>query len=95
MKLKTLSLAAGAFLASTAIAAAADCGTIEIGAAISLTGKYATNGVHTQNGYEFAMKKIADNGGVKIGDKCYTFNVTYYDDESKGDRAATLAERLI
>ncbi len=95
MKLKTLSLAAGALFASTAIAAAADCATIEVGAAISLTGKYATNGVHTQNGYEFAMKKIADNGGIKMGDKCYNFNVTYYDDESKGDRAATLAERLI
>ncbi len=93
--IKTLSLAVGALMASTAFAAAADCAKIEVGAAISLTGKYATNGVHTKNGYEFAIKKIADNGGVKIGDKCYNFNVTYYDDESKGDRAATLAERLI
>ena len=65
------------------------------GSAISLTGKYATNGVHAQNGYEFAIKKIAENGGIKIGDKCYNFRVTYYDDESKGDRGATLAERLI
>jgi len=32
---------------------------------------------------------------VKVGDKCYNFDVIYYDDESKGDRAATLAERLI
>ncbi len=95
MKTKTVSLAIGALLASTAIAAAADCEDIRIGAAISLTGKYATNGVHTQNGYEFAIKKIAENGGVKMGDKCYNFKVTYYDDESKGDRAATLAERLI
>ena len=86
--LAVLGLAAGT-------AAAQDCGTIEIGAAISLTGKYATNGYHTQNGYEFAIKKIAENGGVKIGDSCYNFNVTYYDDESKGDRGATLAERLI
>jgi len=30
-----------------------------------------------------------------VGDKCYNFRVTYYDDESKGDRGATLAERLI
>lgn len=93
--IKTLSLAAGALMASTAMAAAADCGTITLGAAISLTGKYATNGVHTQNGYEFAIKKIAENGGVKVDGKCYNFKVTYYDDESKGDRAATLAERLI
>jgi branched-chain amino acid transport system substrate-binding protein len=95
MKLKTLSLALGAFMASTAMAAAADCETITLGSAISLTGKYATNGVHAKNGYEFAIKKIDENGGVKFGGKCYNFKVIYYDDESKGDRGATLAERLI
>ena len=68
MKLKTLSLALGAFMASTAIAAAADCEKLVLGSAISLTGKYATNGVHAKNGYEFAIKKIDENGGVKIGD---------------------------
>ncbi len=71
------------------------CGEIHLGSAISLTGKYATNGIHAKNGYEFAIQKIKENGGVKIGDKCYNFRVTYYDDESKGDRGATLAERLI
>ncbi|MEM7498059.1 MAG: amino acid ABC transporter substrate-binding protein [Pseudomonadota bacterium] len=76
-------------------AAAADCEELTLGSAISLTGKYATNGVHAQNGYEFAIQKIRENGGVKIGDTCYNFNVIYYDDESKGDRGATLAERLI
>jgi branched-chain amino acid transport system substrate-binding protein len=75
--------------------AMAACGEIHIGAAISLTGKYATNGIHAKNGYEYAIQKIKDAGGVKIGDKCYNFRVTYYDDESKGDRGATLAERLI
>ncbi|MGI9363985.1 MAG: amino acid ABC transporter substrate-binding protein [Rhizobiaceae bacterium] len=95
MKLKTLTLAFGALMASTAISAAADCEKLILGSAISLTGKYATNGVHAKNGYEFAIKKIDENGGVKIGDKCYNFEVIYYDDESKGDRAATLAERLI
>jgi len=94
-KAKRLSLAAAALVASAGVAAAADCETITLGAAISLTGKYATNGVHAQNGYEFAITKIAENGGVQIGDTCYNFNVIYYDDESKGDRGATLAERLI
>jgi branched-chain amino acid transport system substrate-binding protein len=73
----------------------AACETITLGSAISLTGKYATNGMHAKNGYEFAIQKIKDAGGVKFGGKCYNFNVIYYDDESKGDRAATLAERLI
>ena len=76
-------------------AAAADCEELVLGSAISLTGKYATNGIHAKNGYEFAIKKIDENGGVKVGDKCYNFRVIYYDDESKGDRGATLAERLI
>ena len=74
---------------------AQDCDTITLGSAISLTGKYATNGVHAQNGYEFAITKIAESGGIMVGDKCYNFDVVYYDDESKGDRGATLAERLI
>ncbi len=72
-----------------------ECEDLVLGSAISLTGKYATNGVHAQNGYEFAMTKLKENGGIKVGDKCYNFKVIYYDDESKGDRGATLAERLI
>ncbi|OED41709.1 amino acid ABC transporter substrate-binding protein [Chromatiales bacterium (ex Bugula neritina AB1)] len=71
------------------------CEALTLGAAISLTGKYATNGIHAKNGYEFAIAKIRENGGVNIADKCYNFDVIYYDDESKGDRGATLAERLI
>ncbi|WP_092500823.1 amino acid ABC transporter substrate-binding protein [Meinhardsimonia xiamenensis] len=90
-----MSFTAAAALALAGAAAAEECGTITLGAAISLTGKYATNGYHTQNGYEFAIRKIAEAGGVKVGDKCYNFKVIYYDDESKGDRGATLAERLI
>ena len=74
---------------------AGSCEQIILGSAISLTGKYATNGVHAKNGYDFAVQKIKDAGGIKIGYKCYNFNVIYYDDESKGDRGATLAERLI
>lgn len=90
----------GLFVASIALlfansAAQAECKELVLGSAISLTGKYATNGVHTKNGYEFAIQKIKEVGGVKIGDECYNFSVIYYDDESKGDRGATLAERLI
>lgn len=95
IKLATLAVAGVAVAAFSSTASAADCEEIHLGSAISLTGKYATNGVHAQNGYEFAIKKIAENGGIKIGDKCYNFRVSYYDDESKGDRGATLAERLI
>ncbi len=72
-----------------------ECEELVLGSAISLTGKYATNGVHAKNGYEFAIEKIKQAGGVMVDGKCYNFSVIYYDDESKGDRGATLAERLI
>lgn len=81
--------------ASATAAQANDCKELTLGAAISLTGKYSTNGIHAKNGYDFAVKKIAEAGGIKIDGECYNFNIIYYDDESKGDRGATLAERLI
>ena len=69
--------------------------TIILGAAISLTGKYSSNGVHTQNGYNLAVERINSMGGVKVKGKDYKFKIVYYDDESNSGRAAQLAERLI
>jgi len=69
--------------------------TIILGAAVSLTGKYSSNGVHTQNGYNMAVDRINSKGGVKVGGKTYKFDIIYYDDESNPKRAAQLAERLI
>ena len=90
---------AGAVLAASSLAAqpslAMDCGEIKLGAALSLTGKYSANGKNTQDGYEYAIKKVAEAGGVKVGGKCYNFKVLYYDDESTPARGAQLAERLI
>jgi len=68
---------------------------IILGAAVSLTGKYSTNGEHTRNGYNFAVERINSMGGVKVGGKTYKFDIIYYDDESNSGRAAQLAERLI
>ena len=94
-KLSLLSILVASFSLLFSQVSLAACGEIVIGSAISLTGKYATNGIHAKNGYEYAIQKIKDAGGVKIDGKCYNFKVIYYDDESKGDRGATLAERLI
>ena len=69
--------------------------TIILGAAVSLSGKYSTNGEHTKNGYNMAVKRINDMGGVSVGGKSYKFDIIYYDDESDSSRAAQLAERLI
>jgi branched-chain amino acid transport system substrate-binding protein len=81
-----LSLASGPVLAQD---------TITLGAAVSETGKYSTNGKNTKDGYELAVKRINDMGGVDVGGKKYMLQVTYYDDESTPARGAELAERLI
>ena len=69
--------------------------TIILGSAISLTGKYATNGLHTQRGYDYAVKVINEKGSVTVDGKSYQLAVKYYDDESTPARGAQLAERLI
>jgi branched-chain amino acid transport system substrate-binding protein len=69
--------------------------TITLGAAVSATGKYSTNGKHTMNGYNLAVERINEMGGVTVDGKSYKLEIIYYDDESKPARGAQLAERLI
>jgi branched-chain amino acid transport system substrate-binding protein len=68
---------------------------IVLGAAVSLTGKYALNGTNTKNGYELAVREVNYKGGVKVGGKTYKLMMRYYDDESTPARGTELAERLI
>ena len=95
---KTLSILS-VFIFSIALAlpsnAKVEGDTIILGAAVSLTGKYSTNGEHTKNGYNMAVDRINDMGGVTVGGKSYKFDIIYYDDDSDSSRAAQLAERLI
>ena len=98
MKTRRYAAAFGAMMAM-GIAGAASANvvgdTITLGSSISLTGKYATNGLHTQRGYDYAVQVINDAGGVSVGGKGYKLSVKYYDDESTPARGAQLAERLI
>ena len=87
--------AAAAFAYGAASAAQAADDTIVLGAAVSLTGKYSTNGKNTKDGYDLAVKAINDKGGIKVGGKAYKLKVVYYDDESTSARGAQLVERLI
>ncbi len=68
---------------------------ITFGAAVSFTGKYSTNGKHTKNGYDLAVKRLNEMGGVEVAGKHYKIEVKYYDDESTPARAGQLADRLI
>jgi len=90
-----LSAIALAFTSVSSSFAKVENGYIVLGAAVSLTGKYSSNGVHTQNGYNMAVERINSKGGVTVGGKSYKFEIIYYDDESNPKRAAQLAERLI
>jgi branched-chain amino acid transport system substrate-binding protein len=84
--------AAGALFAYN-VASAED--VITLGAAVSETGKYSTNGVFTEKGYNLAVDKINSQGGVKVGGKTYKLAVKFYDDESSPARGAELVDRLI
>ena len=84
--------AAARMLPSRAVAAG---DTITLGAAVSLTGKYSTNGKNTLDGYQLAVKRINELGGVKVGERTYRLAIKYYDDESTSARGAQLVERLI
>ena len=98
------SVLARALAVSAAIGAAAFAGTpsiakaedvITLGSAISITGKYSQEGKNASDGYNFAVKRINEMGGVKVGGKTYKFEVKYYDDESTPSRTAQLLERII
>jgi branched-chain amino acid transport system substrate-binding protein len=68
---------------------------IVLGSALSLTGPSALGGTSSREGYELAIRKINENGGVKVGGRTYRLVLRYYDDESISARAMALAERLI
>jgi len=89
------SLLVGAALVLGGAAEAEDMGTIRLGAAVSLTGKYSSNGAFTRNGYDLAVKRINEEGGVTVRGKPYKLEIVYYDDESTPARGAQLVERLI
>ncbi|MFQ5539898.1 MAG: ABC transporter substrate-binding protein, partial [Candidatus Binatia bacterium] len=82
-------------MAAGTVSAKVEGDTIILGSAISFTGKYSTNGVHASNGYNLAVKRINDMGGVRVGGKAYKLKIKYYDDESTPARTAQLLERLI
>ncbi len=89
---RALFSAVGLLLVSmTALAA----DTIVFGAAISITGKTAKEGGYTRDGYQVAIDKINEMGGIKVGGKTYKVELKYYDDETKPERTAQLIEKLI
>lgn len=93
--LPMVAAAAGLIVSSMPVSAKVEGDTIIFGAAVSFTGKYSTAGKHTKNGYDLAVSRINEKGGVTVDGKTYKIAVQYYDDESTPARGAQLTERLI
>jgi len=77
------------------LANAAACSEIVAGAVLSLTGEHSAGGNDVRNGYEFAVRRLTERGGLRLGDRCYNLRIIYHDDESNPARASELAERLV
>ncbi|HEX6265582.1 MAG TPA: amino acid ABC transporter substrate-binding protein [Burkholderiales bacterium] len=90
-----LAIAAAALAFSGPAASKVEGDRIILGSAISITGKYSQEGKNAMDGYNLAVKKINEAGGVKVNGKSYKLEVKYYDDESTPARTAQLLERLI
>ncbi len=88
-------LALSATLAAPSVPVSAAGDTILFGSPVSLTGSLTKEGHLTQEGYELWKNYVNAHGGLKVGGKTYKVDIKYYDDESKNDTSAQLAERLI
>jgi branched-chain amino acid transport system substrate-binding protein len=88
-------LALCATLAAPSVPVSAAGDTILFGSPVSLTGNLTKEGHLTQEGYELWKTYVNSHGGIKVGAKTYKVDIKYYDDESKNDTSAQLAERLI
>lgn len=84
-----------ALLAALQVTSAIAEDKVQLGAALSLTGKLATHGKNVKDGYDFMVKHINARGGIPIGNKKYKVEIKYYDDESDAKTAVKLVEKLI
>ena len=75
---------------------AEDAPVVRIGAAVSDTGDLAREGGDTRNGYNLWLEWVNNEyGGIDVDGVCHRAELIMYDDESNGDTASVLVERLI
>jgi branched-chain amino acid transport system substrate-binding protein len=68
--------------------------TITIGGIAFLTGPAAAGGAAVKAGWELAVAKYNDAGGIKVGNDTYKINMIIEDDAMSADQAATAATKL-
>lgn len=70
-------------------------GTITLGTAVQLTGKDANTGRYYRDGYQFAIDKINEAGGITVGGKKYLFKLDLLDNQSDTNLDVQLYTKLI
>jgi branched-chain amino acid transport system substrate-binding protein len=67
---------------------------LTLGASVQLTGHLAGTGRYYRDGYQFAVDRINETGGVGVGGKTYKLKLTIVDSKSDPKLLATQYERL-
>jgi branched-chain amino acid transport system substrate-binding protein len=68
--------------------------TIKVGAVVPLTGRYGAGGAQVRAGYEIAVEQINTAGGVSMGGKKMSLELTLLDDESDATKTVSRMETL-
>jgi branched-chain amino acid transport system substrate-binding protein len=77
MKSSLLALLAAAVLATPAVAQ-----VVTLGASVQESGPLANTGRYYRDGYEFAVQRINDKGGIDVGGKHYKIELKILDNQS-------------
>ncbi len=81
-------------LAASCTPTGASASTIKVGLNAELTGSVPVVGESCKNAAELAVKEVNDAGGLDVGGKKYTIELTVEDNEDKAESAAAAAQKL-
>ena len=73
----------------------AEAEEVNIGYAVSLTGRFAVEGKEVDRGYHMWLDQVNASGGLRVGDKRIKVKFTVYDDESNPSVNTKRYEKLI
>ena len=72
----------------------APAASVQLGAVVPLTGRYAAIGALVRTGYDFAVEDINGRGGVEVGGRRLPLQLSILDDESDPIKTVTRLEFL-
>lgn len=69
--------------------------SLKLGSIFALSGPNASIGKEALDGAQFAIARLNQTGGARIGDKTYKVALVNVDDQSQAERSVAAAEKLI